>query len=162
MMHLGYIEFNLGKKIVRVSQRDRSWKAFFNTFITNLGGPIMTQVIIWALLYVFASGWLYLLWVGAYLTTFQLSLRVRAIAEHSVLEDQSDPHRNTRTTKANFLEQLLFAPYYVNYHAEHHMMMSVPSYNLPKMHRLIKERGFYNKGVMAPGYWHVIKLAASH
>ena len=162
LMHLGYIEFNLGKKVVRVSQKDRSWTEFFKVFITNLGGPIITQLIIWALLYILASGWPYLLWFGAYLTTFQLSLRVRAIAEHSVLKDSTDPHKNTRTTRANLIEQLLFAPYYVNYHAEHHMMMSVPSYNLPKMHRLIKERGFYEKGVMAPGYWHIIKLAGSH
>ncbi len=160
MMHLGYLEYNLGNKVVRISQKDRTWAEFLKVLVLNLSGPFLAQLIIWALLFAFASGWLYLLWIGAYLTTFQFCIRVRSIAEHSVLEDPTDPHKNTRTTKANWLEQILFAPYNVNYHAEHHMMMAVPSYNLGKMHRIIKSRGFYEKGVIAPNYWSVIKMAA--
>ncbi len=159
MMHMGYLEFNLGNKVTRISQRDRSWSEFFKVAFTNLSGPIIANLMIFGLLWLFASGWLYLLWVGAYLTTFQFCLRVRAMAEHSVVEDSTDPHKNTRTTRANWLEQMLFAPYHVNYHAEHHMMMSVPSYHLPKMHRYLRDRGFYEKGTYADGYWTVIKNA---
>jgi len=101
--------------------------------------------------------WVYLLWVLAYFTTFQFCLRIRSIAEHSIVEDQTNPFQNTRTTYANLFEQMLFAPYYVNYHVEHHMLMSVPSYNLPKLHLLLKQRGFYNEGVMEKNYWKVLK-----
>lgn len=162
LMNLEYLEYNLGgKEPIWINQKERSWKAFFTTFFKNLGQPILANIILFALLYFLASGWLYLLWFGAYLTTFQFSLRVRSIAEHSVVEDTTDPLRNTRTTYANWLERILFAPYHVNYHVEHHMLMAVPSYHLPKMHRILKERGFYKKGLLEKNYWQILKLASS-
>ena len=100
---------------------------------------------------------MYLLWLGALLTTFNFSLRIRSIAEHALVENAEDPIRNTRTTYANWLERMLFAPHHVNYHLEHHMLMSVPSYHLPQMHRKLKERGFYEKGLLEHGYWNIIK-----
>jgi len=159
LMHLGFIEFNLGGKVVKVPQQGRSWGDYGRAFRQNLLGPILANAFLLGLLTVLATPWLYLLWLGAYLTTFQFCLRVRAMAEHSVVEDREDPYLNTRSTQANGLERLLFAPYHVNYHAEHHMLMSVPPYRLPQMHRLLVERGFYQKGVMAPGYWAVIQGA---
>jgi len=159
MMDLGYIEYNLGNKIVRVSQKDRTWGQFFAVFFGKLWKPILANLIIFLPLFLFASGWLYLLWVGAYLTTFQFCIRVRSMAEHSMVEDATNPLLNTRTTYANFLEKMLFAPYHVNYHVEHHMLMGVPSYNLPKVHQIIKKRGFFEKGVLEHNYWSIIKLA---
>ncbi len=159
LMNMGYIEYNLGKNVTKISQKNRSWADFFTALWNTLSKPIFANLVIFSILYFFASGWLYLLWVVAYFTTFQFSLRVRSMAEHSVLEDQKNPFLNTRTTYANFFEKLLFAPYYVNYHAEHHMLMGVPSYNLPKMHRLIKAKGYYEKGVLEKNYWNVIQLA---
>jgi len=159
LMQLGYLEFNLGGKVEKVDQKDRSWAGFFKVFYKNLLGPLAANLVIFGLLAWLASPWLYLLWIGAYLTTFQFSLRVRSIAEHSVVKDREDPYLNTRTTKANWLERLLFAPYHVNYHSEHHMLMAVPPYRLPRMHKLLVRRDFYKKGVLAPGYWAVIKGA---
>ena len=63
--------------------------------------------------------------------------RIRNIAEHAVVPDSADPLRNTRTTHANFLERLFIAPYYVNYHLEHHLLFYVPCYNLPRVHRIL-------------------------
>lgn len=159
LMSLGYLEYNLGNKVVKVSQKDRTWGEFFQVFIKNLWKPFLANFLIFLPLYLFASGWLYLLWIGAYLTTFQFCIRVRSMAEHSVVEDATNPMQNTRTTYANFLERMLFAPYHVNYHVEHHMLMGVPSYKLPEMHALIKAKGFYEKGVLAPNYWTIIQLA---
>ena len=161
MMHLGYLEYNLGGKVTKVDQSNRSWSDFFQTAFQQLYGPILSNAILFGVLWFIASPWLYLLWIIAYLTTFQFSIRVRSIAEHSVVEDSTDPYRNTRTTKANWLERLLFAPFHVNYHAEHHMMMSVPSYNLPKMHQLLKEKKFYEKGLLANNYLDIIRMAGS-
>ena len=160
LMHLGYLEYNLGGKITKVDQSGRDFKALIQELVSNLGPCILSQIFLIALLYAFLNPWLYLLWIGAYLTTFQFSLRVRAMAEHSMVEDSEDPYRNTRSTKANWFVQLLFAPYHVNYHVEHHMMMSIPSYNLPRMHKMLYDRGFYDKGLLAPSYWSVIKQAA--
>ena len=159
MMNLGYLKYNLGKNVTHISQKNRSWKDFFITFFKQLAKPISANLMLFFLLWSLASGWLYLLWVVAYFTTFQFSLRVRSMAEHSMVEDTTDPYLNTRTTYANFFEQLLFAPYHVNYHAEHHMLMGVPSYHLPKMHHLLKSKGFYKKAVLEKNYWRVIQLA---
>ena len=63
--------------------------------------------------------------------------RIRNIAEHAVVPDSDDPLRNTRTTRAGFIERLFVAPYYVNYHLEHHLLFYVPCYNLPRVHRIL-------------------------
>ncbi len=159
MMNLGFLEYSLGGEIKRISQKGRSLKHFFSTVYTNLGGPILANILMFAILYFLASPWLYLLWVVAYFTTFQFVLRIRSMAEHSVVEDSKDPYKNTRTTMANFIERHLFAPYHVNYHSEHHLLMGVPSYNLPEMHKILKKKGFYEKGVLEKNYWNVVKLA---
>jgi len=146
MMKLGYLEYSLGGKVVKVSQKDRTWAAFFKTVYRNFTGPILTNIIIFGLLYFLASPWLYLLWIIAYLTTFQFVLRIRSMAEHSIVEDPENPYKNTRTTYANFIERLLFAPYHVNFHSEHHLLMGVPSYNLPKLHEILKQKGYRRIG----------------
>ena len=153
--HLGLIEYNLGgAKVQRIEPKNRS---VLKSAIQNLTGPILANFLLFILLWLFGNAWLYLLWLGALLTTFNFSLRIRSIAEHALVENAEDPIRNTRTTYANWLERMLFAPHHVNYHLEHHMLMSVPSYHLPQMHRKLKERGFYEKGLLEHGYWNIIK-----
>ncbi|MEM9824145.1 MAG: fatty acid desaturase family protein [Bacteroidota bacterium] len=158
MMHLGYLEYNLGGQLVRTQPEEQNAKALFRCFLRQLGGPILVNLILFLIVATIFAPWVYLIWILAYFTTFQFCLRIRSIAEHSIVEDQTNPFQNTRTTYANAIEQLLFAPYHVNYHVEHHMMMSVPFYNLPKLHRLLKQRGFYNEGLMEKNYWEVMKL----
>jgi fatty acid desaturase len=105
---------------------------------------------------------LYLLWVGAWLTTNTLVTRIRAIAEHALAPDANDPLRNTRTTVIRWWERLFLAPNRVNYHLEHHLLMTVPHYNLPRMHRLLRERGVLERAWVEPGgYPAVLRQAAS-
>jgi fatty acid desaturase len=98
--------------------------------------------------------WLYLAWWAAFLTTNPLVSRIRQVAEHGAVPDlfDLDPRRNTRTVKANWLERLILCPLGVNYHLEHHMLASVPIYNLPKMHRLLAEKGCYDDVRFPRGY----------
>jgi fatty acid desaturase len=60
---------------------------------------------------------------------------------------------------ANPVEKVLFAPLHVNYHAEHHLFMAAPSYHYPRMHKLLKQRGFYEHGLLLPSYGAVIRNA---
>lgn len=159
MIHLEYLQYDKGGKLHRVSQKNRTWLEFLQTALRNTGGAMVSNLILFGICWAVGAPYLYLLWIGAMLTTFQFSLRVRSMAEHSMVEDSEDPIRNTRTTYANWLERILFAPYHVNYHLEHHMLMAVPSYNLPKMHQLLKERGFYEKGLLEKGYWRILTMA---
>lgn len=121
----------------------------------------ITNGVLLALLALAGHPALYPLWVAAWLTTYRLVTRIRSIAEHSMVPDQSDPLRNTRTTRACWWERLLLAPNLVNYHYEHHLMMTVPHHNLPALHRVLRERGALPEGCVASGYLEVLRLAVS-
>jgi fatty acid desaturase len=105
---------------------------------------------------------LYALWAGAWLTTHTLVTRIRSIAEHALTPDADDPLGNTRTTLARAWERLLIAPNRVNYHLEHHLLMTVPHYRLPQLHRMLAERGVLARAcVETRGYAGVLGRAAS-
>lgn len=159
LMHAGLLRFNLGNKVEWLKKEERRGLWHLIEFVRNLSGPLVANALIFSIVWFVGAPWLYLLWIGAYLTTYQFCLRVRSIAEHSVVPDQQDDHRNSRTTYANFLEKLLFAPHNVNYHAEHHLLMTVPPYNLPKMHDKLKANGYFNVGLLEPGYLNVLRSA---
>lgn len=127
----------------------------------NLRGVAVTNLILLGVLFALGHPALYLLWLGAWFTTHHLVTRLRSIAEHAMITDPSDPLRNTRTTLASWWERLFLAPNCVNYHLEHHLVMTVPHYNLRRMHRLLQERGVLAEACVADGYWSVLKLAMS-
>jgi fatty acid desaturase len=124
-------------------------------------GVVITNLVLLGILTAFGRPELYLLWVGAWLTTNTLVTRIRAIAEHALTPDANDPLRNTRTTIATWWERLFIAPNRVNYHLEHHLLMTVPHYNLPRMHRLLRERGALDAACVDRGYATVLRRAAS-
>lgn len=128
---------------------------------TAVRGVVTSNVALFALLAAAGHPELYLLWFGAWMTTYSLAMRIRAIAEHSMTTDPSDPFRNSRTTLVSWWERLLFAPNYVNYHLEHHLLMTVPHYKLPRFHRMLRERGLLADANVARGYAEVLALAAS-
>lgn len=135
-------------------------KQRLQAFWHKLGPQLTTNAVLCVGFAMAGVWWAYpLLWVLPLLTWMMVVTRVRNIAEHAVVSDNLDPLRNTRTTRANRLERLFLAPYYVNYHLEHHLLFYVPAYNLPKLHRWLMqgrhrahlevERGYYNVLVKA-------------
>lgn len=137
----------------RGEQPDVGWHKLLPVVVSN--GVLL------ALLTLAGAPWLYLLWAVAWLTTYRLVTRIRSIAEHGMVPDRFDPLRNTRTTHANWLERLFLAPNRVNYHLEHHLMMTVPACNLPRMHALLRQRGVLEGSPIAGGYREVLQLATS-
>ncbi|WP_293676251.1 fatty acid desaturase family protein [uncultured Phenylobacterium sp.] len=102
------------------------------------------------------------LWLLPQATWLPMITRLRNIAEHAcVPKDEPDPLRHARTTRANLLERIFLAPYWVNYHCEHHMFMHVPCYNLPKAHRLLAAKGVLPRMLTAPSYLDVLRQASS-
>jgi fatty acid desaturase len=95
------------------------------------------------------------------LTWMMVITRIRNIAEHAVVPDSDDPLRNTRTTEANLIERALIAPYYVNYHLEHHLMYYVPCYNLPRLHRILMLGPLAGRMEVRRGYLDVLRLATA-
>lgn len=159
MMHLGYLRYSLGGLVERLDQKGRTVLDVIKTGGINLYGPLLTNGLLVAIFVLIGKPWLYLLWIGAMLTTGMLFARIRSIAEHAVTPDREDPYNNTRTTYAKWYERLLFAPHHVNYHLEHHLLMTVPPYNLSKMHRLLKSKGALHNACVVDNYNDVLKLA---
>jgi len=106
--------------------------------------------------------WVYVaLWLVPTATWFPLVTRLRNIAEHAlVAKNEPDPLRHARTTRANLIERALIAPYWVNYHAEHHMFMHMPCWSLPRAHKLLTAKGTTKTMEMAPNYRAVLSAAA--
>ncbi len=106
--------------------------------------------------------WLYfLLWVVPAFTWERFITRLRNIGEHAVVPDNHDRLRNTRTTRANLVERALVAPYFVNFHLEHHLLVSCPCYNLPRAHQMLVARGLKQQMEVQPNYRAVVALATA-
>ncbi len=122
---------------------------------------LQANAILLLVLTIFGVPQLYLLWLVAFLTTFMLFLRLRQVAEHGAVPDllDTDPQKNTRTTLASWWERLTFAPNFVNYHLEHHMLASVPNYRLPEFHQFLKNQGALESEGVFPGYLAVFRHA---
>lgn len=112
-----------------------------------------------------AAGWAWVwlvLWLLPAMTWLQLVYRLRNIAEHALVpQNQPDPLRQARTTRAGWLERLLIAPYWVNYHGEHHLFTQLPCWQLPRAHRLLQQRGVTAAMEIQPGYLTVLRLATA-
>lgn len=119
-------------------------------FLTVQAIILTTSLLFW--------GWTpFLLWIVALATTFQLFLRIRNIAEHACTTTGSDdPFTHARTTYANWIERATVAPYWVNYHSEHHLFMGVPCYSLPHAHALLGQGGHHPRMTIEPGYLAVL------
>ncbi len=131
-------------------------------FGEKLGPQILVNGIMFAGLTLAGIWWAYpLLWLVPLLTWMMVITRIRNIAEHAVVPDSDDPLRNTRTTKANIFERIFIAPYYVNYHLEHHLLFYVPCYNLPKLHDILMGGPYADRMEVQQGYLKVLKLATA-
>ena len=122
-------------------------------------GTIVTNIVLFGVLWALGHPMLYLLWFGAWLTTNKLVARIRSIAEHAVVPDPTDPIGQTRTVQAGWLERLFIAPNRVQHHLEHHLLMTVPHYNLPKFHEMLRQRGLLEDACIAHNYAEVLRRA---
>lgn len=131
-------------------------------FISKLGGAIFMNLLLLVILTVAGKPHYFLtLWLVPFVTWHQMIIRIRNIAEHAVVPDDYDISRNARTTLANPLIRAVLAPYYVNYHVEHHMIMYIPCYNLPRMHELLRQNGWHEQMEIQPDYLTVLRMATS-
>jgi len=131
-------------------------------FWAKLGRPLAVNAVLFAVLAAAGVWWAWpLLWLVPLITWQQVVTRIRNIAEHAVLPVNGDPMGVARTTLASWIERLFLAPYWVNYHAEHHLMMYVPCYNLPRLHRALMATDARARLEVRQGYLSVLRLATS-
>jgi len=142
--------------------RDWPLAARAKHFWSKLGPQVVVNALMFFACVLAGVWWAYpLLWLVPFVTWQMVITRIRNIAEHAVVTDFDDPLRNTRTTRANFLERLFIAPYYVNYHLEHHLLFYVPCYNLPRVHDILSRGPYAGRMEVQPGYAAVLRLATA-
>jgi fatty acid desaturase len=96
-----------------------------------------------------ALGTYLLLWVLPLLTVLQPILRLRAICEHGAVDDIGSPLTAARSNRGggnwlNHVGRWLLFPHHVNHHLEHHLYPAVPHYHLPRLHRLLRDKGVFD------------------
>lgn len=168
---------SLRRKIIRDLTGQTGWKqrraALKGMFLTKdgkldvaagvkrLGPNIAINLVFLTFFAVMGQWYLYLLlWILPNLTWELLVARIRNIGEHGAVPDNDDRLRNTRTTLAGPFARLFLAPYFVNFHLEHHLLVSCPCYRLPKLHRMLIERGFAPRMEIQPDYLAMLRVAA--
>lgn len=121
---------------------------------------IIANIIMFSALSLAGVWWAYFaLWVLPLATWFFLVIRLRNIAEHAMTTFDENPLTHARTVKVNLLERIFFAPYWVNYHVEHHAYMFIPCHKFPALHKALHKAGWAKDMEIQKGYASVLKLA---
>ena len=139
----------------------RPWRVGFSQAWRRARAPLLANLVIAAVL-TGVGGWssYLLLWVLPWATWFHLVTRIRDIAEHGAVGGAEDPLRNTRTIAAGLPARAFIAPYGVNYHLEHHLLVFVPCWKLPEVQALLLARDLGGRMERAESYAEVLARAA--
>lgn len=105
-----------------------------------------------ALATAFGRPWLYLLWLGPYLTQWRVTNRLRAIAEHGGMTRSTDRRETTIAVRQSLVARFFMVPYHVGLHLAHHADMGVPCWNLPRLHRELRASGWLPDELIYPSY----------
>ena len=98
-------------------------------------GTIMNAIII-SIVY---QSWLPLLFIVLPNFYGKTLILLFGLTQHTGLQEDIKDHRySTRTVKLNPIFSFLY--WQMEYHIEHHMFPNVPSYNLPKLHEMVKDQ----------------------
>lgn len=163
MMDLGYLEYSVSSDVKWTSRDGTGAGQRVKWFVQRTGGVVLSNAALFGVCWLVGAPWLYLIWAAAWMTSFSAVIRIRAIAEHACTTGGPDPLRNTRTVLVRPWERLFVAPHCVGYHIEHHLLMTVPFHRLPRLHRLLAERGAFDSDevALARGYGEVLEIATS-
>jgi fatty acid desaturase len=156
-MDAGFITYTASTTAERVDQADRSWRDAVRGLWRHTGPTILFNGLLLALLVVLGHGWVFAVWIGAWLTTFSLFVRIRAMAEHACTDEGPDVFGNTRTVEASWLPRLFLCPHDVGFHLEHHLLMTVPHYKLRRMRRLLADRDALEGSHLMTSYLAVLR-----
>ena len=85
--------------------------------------------------------------------------RCRIVIEHGLayciaqkIEDFGGPRIPTVDIVPHPIERMIFAPFLFNYHCAHHLFMAVPHYQLPNLHKLLRDQNHEGHHHIRGGY----------
>ena len=113
-----------------------------NTARRDLLALVLAQGTIALCLTLATSWWVYpLLWLAPLATITALCHLIRSFVEHAITDSEEPEHGNRLITiKSFFLERAILSPYNMNYHAEHHLLPSVPAPRLKELQERLARR----------------------
>ena len=95
---------------------------------------------------------MYVVWLASWMTLWQFSNRLRAIAEHGGMIRSRDRRETTHVVHQTFIARYLMVPYHTGWHLAHHVDMGVPWRNLPRLHDGLVEAGWITPEITYPNY----------
>tara|TARA_B100000029_G_scaffold515820_1_gene624859 strand:- start:10185 stop:11114 length:930 start_codon:yes stop_codon:yes gene_type:complete len=146
------------RSMFRDSQKNAANTAI--RFFQSIYKYLISQAIIFVVfLFLFNIQAYLIYWLIPLITWMQVVTRIRNISEHAMVSDNINPLLHARRTDVNLFERIFFAPYYVNYHLEHHLLVSVPFFRLKKLAKLLDQTFKNSQMEVQKGYLKVLKLA---
>ena len=131
-------------------------------FRERLGPQVAANGVLFAGLALAGVWWTYpLLWLLPLLTWMMVITRIRNIAEHAVVPDTPMIHCATREPRRRDSSSAVHRAVFVNYHLEHHLLMYVPCYNLPKVHAILMRGPHAARMEVQPSYLSVLRMATA-
>lgn len=94
----------------------------------------------------------YIIWVASWMTLWQFTNRLRAIAEHGGMIRSRDRRQTTHVIHQSWLARFWIVPYHTGWHLAHHVDMGVTWRNLPKLHDGLVEAGWITPEIEYPSY----------
>lgn len=103
---------------------------------------VVVQGTIAAVITLTCAWWVYpALWLAPLASVTAFCHLVRSFTEHAVTDAELETHDNRLITiRSNLLERSLLSPYFMNYHAEHHLVPSVPAPRLKELQERVALR----------------------
>ena len=113
---------------------------------------LATQIVLAAACVLAGVWFVYLLWLGAFLTVWRVINRLRSVAEHGGMRASSDRRQTTHSVRQSWPARLFIVPYNIGWHLAHHVDAGVPWRNLPRYHRELLAGGYVAPGLEYPSY----------
>jgi fatty acid desaturase len=96
--------------------------------------------------------WFVLYWIVPLFTSFPLFMMLRQWVQHGNAD--RGRYTNTRVFLSGPLVRYAVFPWGMDYHLPHHLMASVPHYNLKRLHELmLRDPAYREKGVVLHGFF---------
>ena len=95
---------------------------------------------------------MYVVWFASWMTLWQFSNRLRAIAEHGGMIRSRDRRETTHVIRQTCVARYWMVPYHTGWHLAHHVDMGVPWRNLPRLHDGLVDAGWITPEITYPNY----------